>query len=113
MYLSYFASAAANFPAYRLCFPLCSESQTLGVTAPPAAHPAPASQQRSGASQPQPAARQSSGGLRDITASMPLNQAPPPPLQARTTHRPQTRPPSGMIWLWHTQYSKLITCCIL
>ena len=112
MHLSYFAITVASFPANRLCFPLCSESQTLGVTATSAAHPAPASRQRSGASQPQPAARMSSGGLGDITTSMPLNQAPPPPLQARPAHRPQTRPPSGMIWLWYTQYSKLITCCI-
>ena len=102
MHLSYFAKTVANFPANRLCFPLCSESQTLGFTATSAAHPAPASQQRSGASQPQPAARQSSGGhssggLGDITASMPLNQAPPPPLQARPTHRPQARPPSGIV----------------
>ena len=89
--------SVANFPAYRLCFPLCSESQTLAVTATSAAHPAPATRQRPGASQPQPAARQSSGGLRDITASMPLNQAPPPPPQARPTHRPQTRPPSGIV----------------
>ena len=82
------------------------ESKILCVTA----HPAPASRQRPGAGQPQPAARQSSGGLLDITASMPLNQAPPPPPQARPTHRPQTRPLLGMIWLWYTQYSKLITC---
>ena len=102
MHLSYFAITVVNFPANRLCFPLCRESKTLCVTAPPAAHPEPASRQRPGASQPQPAVRQSSGGLGDITASMPLNQAPPPPPQARHTHRPQTRPPSGMIWLWYT-----------
>ena len=89
------------------------ESKILCVTAPAAAHPAPASRQRPGASQPQPAARMSSGGHGDITASMPLNQAPPPPPQASPTHRPQTRPPSGMIWLWHRQYSKLITCFLL
>ena len=102
MYLSYFAITVANFPANRLCFPLCQESNTLCVTASPAAHPAPASRQRPGASQPQPAARQSSGGhssggLLDITASMPLNQAPPPPPQARPSHRPQARPPSGIV----------------
>ena len=77
-------------------------SKTLCVTGSPVAHPAPASRQRPGASQPQPAACQSSGGQGDITASMPLNQAPPPPPQARPPHRPQKRPPSGMIWLWYT-----------